>query len=1150
MFPGHYKFRALPAVFHRRASLLLLMLALATGALAQGITGSINGTVTDQSGATVSGAMVTIRNVDDNATRTATTSGAGTYDFTLLRPGLYRMAIDKPGFRRFEHNGIGLEIDQVAKIDAVLEVGSDTATIDVSTTVPILETEQSSIGLVQDSSQIQNTPLNGRLTLQGLMILAPGMQGLPNAQDTIPTSGITFSAGSTRRNSYGTLATTLDGSVNEELSLQRSAAEIPSIDALDQFKIITSGAPAEFGQQAQIIVATKSGSNRYHGEMLWFNRSKGLNAKTNSFVSESATKARPPYERNEYGGNFSGPISILHFYQGKDRSFFFAAYEGYGYTFSSAANTIQPSALMRSGDFSEFLPGGACYNPSKGAVHIVNPVTGVDYSASGNKIPASDQNAVSLKLLSLLYPNATSSGCYTTNTYQNISYTQNAKRVSLRLDHKLTDRDQLRGTFMRAFFGPYANSWTDSLTGGYSGYGEHNVDTTLGWTHTFSPTMILDVPASYLHLEVVRAPHVTGIDFGSLIPGLGTTSDSGSPVISISNASTNPYGGSITSTGDSGGGHLGLEQDIQFSPSLTKVFSKHTVKVGSSVVYGNFFDSSVVSPGNFTFNQSYSGDSFADFLLGVPSSTGNGDPSGEYPRRLRTMQYAAYIQDDWKLLPNLTINAGMRYEQQWFANDPYHRAVLFVPEQQKAVYFGSSIPSTAVATYVSRLENDNMLTTSSQVNMSSNPRDYLGQPAPNFGPRLGFAYQFLPKTVLRGAFGIYYNLLASQYESTWQGQPPFKGTAKYTNSSTAYDGSYFTMSDPFVTSGTYGSTTFEIDAQAKTKTPYSETYNLAVERELPAGINLRIGYAGQHNVKQNNNGQNSYLNLNIGSDPMRVYSSSSALQASYPYQPLNSVMLQDYSYYHTSLNSLQAGLHKLYQGGSSMNAEFQWTRILGVEYLLDGTGGHPNDSYGTIGNTVPLVLNLDYTYALPIGRGKLLLKHADALVDKVLGGWQYSGVGTFQSGQPFSVTANWPTNAAIASNPNGASNRANRVAGVPLYPSKKSKTEWFNPAAFTVPSTYTGSDGNTYTTFGKSGYDMLRGPAWWNLDMNLVKDVSWSEHYKVQLRAESFNTFNHPNLGSPASNMSNTSSVGIITGNSSPPVYESRSVEFGAKFTF
>jgi hypothetical protein len=203
MFSRHYKTCLSAAV------LLLVLLTLASNALAQGLTGSITGTVMDATGATVPGAVVTIRNADNNATRTATSSGAGTFTVTLLHPGNYSMKIDKSGFRVFERSGIALQIDQVAEIDAMLQVVSDTTSITVTSGASILQTEQSSLGLVQDSSQIQNTPLNGRLTLQGLMIFAPGVQGMPNPQDSIPTSGITFSVGSTRRNSYGTLATTL-----------------------------------------------------------------------------------------------------------------------------------------------------------------------------------------------------------------------------------------------------------------------------------------------------------------------------------------------------------------------------------------------------------------------------------------------------------------------------------------------------------------------------------------------------------------------------------------------------------------------------------------------------------------------------------------------------------------------------------------------------------------------------------------------------------------------------------------------------------------------------------------------------------------------------------------------------------------------------
>jgi len=217
---------------------LLLMLALAPGALAQGITGSITGTVTDATGAIVAGATVTVRNVDTNAIRTVTTSDAGSYTVPQLHPGNYSVRVDKAGFKLYEQSSVTVQMDQVVVIGAQLQVGSERETITVTTAPPVIQTEQSSNGLLLDSNQIDSTPLNGRLTLQGLMILSPGVQGMPNAQDQIPTSGVTLSVGSTRRNSYGTLATTLDGSVIEEVVLQRSAGEVPSIDALDQFKII------------------------------------------------------------------------------------------------------------------------------------------------------------------------------------------------------------------------------------------------------------------------------------------------------------------------------------------------------------------------------------------------------------------------------------------------------------------------------------------------------------------------------------------------------------------------------------------------------------------------------------------------------------------------------------------------------------------------------------------------------------------------------------------------------------------------------------------------------------------------------------------------------------------------------------------------
>jgi len=1124
--------------------MILLLLGVGSSAFAQGVTGSIAGTVTDANGSAIRGAHVTIHQIETDAIRQAQTSDTGTYTIPLLPPGHYGVKIEADGFATLDRSDVILAIDQILQIDASLKVGSKAETIEVQDETPVLQSEQSSVGMVVDSASLQNTPLNGRLSLLSLMLLAPGIQNLTTAQDTIPAFGVTLSVGTGRRNSYGGMTTTLDGTINEEVSLQRSEAEIPSIDALAEFKIITNGAPAEFGQAGQIIVATKGGSNSYHGELLEYNRSKGTGAKTYSFTSPAATPARAPYERNEYGGNFSGPITVPHIYDGKDRSFFFTSYEGYHLTNSSNVSTVQPTTRQRAGDFSEFLAGGICDSTkNQTGTKIKNPLTGTTYS---NNNMAADINPIATQLLNILYPTPTLPGCGV-NTYETIDLSQDAKRFSMRLDHRLSDSDQLRATFLHAFYGPYPFGYVDSKQGGYSAEGEHNVNTILGWTHTFSPTLLMDTTASYLHLIVVRQPHVNNVEFGSIIPGLGSIQFGGAPAITIGQ----PSGTAITTTGDSGGGHPGLEQDMQFSPSLTKLLPRHSLKTGFTYLWSNYYAENAVSSGSFTFGSGstgYSGIPFADFMFGVPTTAINGNPP-MYAYRYEESQYAAYVQDDWKILHNLTLNYGLRYDLQWFQSDVYGHSSLYVPEKQELVVFGNSIPSTAVTSYVNTLTAANRISTSADANMSDNPWSYLGRNTTNFGPRIGFAYEPFNKTVVRGAFGTYYNLIPSQYGNTEINNLPFTATATYSNSATATSSGYFTMNNAFSATGKYSANP-SVGAQAKIKTPYTETYNLAIERELGSGFDFRVGYVGQHNVKQNNvQGPGiTAVNLNL---PQYPYQYTTTAQATYNVQPFNAITLNTVPYFHSMLNSLQVGAHKQYTHGLMVNAEYQWVRILGIENIQNPSAVNLHDSYGPASGTTPQILNLNYTYALPFGKGQLLARSASSLLDKLIGGWEWSGMGTFQTGQPFSVNAATPKNAIGITS---TSYRANVVPGVSLYPSSKNKSQWFNPNAFVNPGTHTGLDGNSYINMGSSGYMMLRGPGWWNVDMNLVKNLHWAEHYNVQLRADSFNIFNHAKLGVPNATVpvagSTSSTLGTITSTSSAPVYEARTVEFGAKLNF
>jgi hypothetical protein len=1110
--------------------MLILALMLPSNLIAQGTTGTITGTVTDQSGAAVLGASVTIRNLDTNAVFVVTSSEVGYYTVTHLLPGRYSVKVEKAAYKTFLQNEIDLQMDQVAQINAPLQIGSRSETIEVTAAPPVIQTEESSIGLVIESESIQNTPLNGRLSVMGLIAISPGVQAV-GAQDQLADRGMTPAIGSGGRNAYGGLGASLDGIVNQEVALARAAPEIPPIDAIGQFKMITSGSPAEFGEQAQLIVVSKSGGNQYHGEGLEFNRSKGTSAKQYF----AGSMPRPAYERNEFGGNISGPITIPHLYKGTDRTFFMFAYEGFRLNQATTFTTQQPTEKMRTGDFSEFLAGGACAGSTP--VTIVNPIPGGP-AIVNNQIPTTMQNSVDKKLMNLFYPHPTQSGCGV-NTVEQANYVSAAKRFSLRVDHKLSDRDQLRFSFLRAAYGPFPDSGSDSLQGGNAQDGEIDTLFVLGYTHTFSPSLLLDAYGSYNHLPIFRIPQNYMVDMASIIPGLGPQLINGAPnAISISN---------ITSVSE--GGSKGFEQDIQFYSSITKVMSKHTIKAGVGYLYNNYWSAGVLAPqrGTYSFTGRYSGNAFADFMMGYPNSTGNATPSG-IAGRVLSSHYSGYIQDDWKVSPKLTINAGIRYDLQWLNQSPYGQQALYIPSLGKVVVFGDSLAGA-----LPNFTNGSIpLTTSSAANISSNPMSYVGRQPHNFAPRLGFAYQVLHNTVVRGAGGLYFNLLPPGYMNDSFGGTPF--TASPTFSQPAGNVPSITMDAPFAATGAFAAN-YGVNAEHQLVTPRTFQYNLAVEHQFAKGLDFRVGYVGQHNMKQNNTGGSGNIVPNINlSEPPRV---GFTVQSTNLVQPFSSIGLNNDPLYHSLLNELQAGLHKRYTNGLSLNAEYQWTRVIGTENLENPSGIAPRDSYGPLAGITPQVLQVNYTYTLPMGHNKLLFADAGNFVNKLISGWQVSGTTNFQTGQPFSVSYTAP------GSPVGqVSGRANRVDGVALYPAKKTLAQWFNPAAFTAPlcynstgtgpcsTLYTAGGPATYATYGTSGYDMLRGPRWQNWDMNLEKNTVWRDRYHLQMRADSFNIFNHPTFANPSANITNTSTVGKITSNASSPSYQARTVEFGVKFMF
>jgi hypothetical protein len=1087
----------------------LFMLLIVPSSFGQGLTGTIGGTVTDDSGAAISGATVTIRQLNTNAVRTVTTSGIGSYTVTQLAPGGYSIKVDKSGFSAFREDNITLAIDQVAQIDAKLAVGSDQQMVTVTSEAPVIQTETSSVGLVIDSATIQNTPLNGHVSILGLINLTPGVQDVA-AQDQVPVRGVTLAFGTNQRNSYGDVGNTFDGVTNMEIELQRAQGEVPSLDAIAEFKVIDQGAPAQFNQPNQIVVVSASGGNNLHGEGFEFNRSRGTAAKAWFNGTHAAAPARAPYQRNEYGGNLSGPILIPHLYDGRDRSFFFASYEGFHLTQSASISSTQPTAAERMGDFSCFLPGGSC-TPT---VTIKNPLTGLPFPGNIINVPL---NPVDVQLMNLLMPMSTTQTTGV-NTQELVPHTTNVSRFNLRLDHKISDRDQIRATWLRAFYGPFADVGTSSLAGGVSQDGEHNSIFVVGWTHTFSSTLLLDSYVSYMHMPLYRAGQNDKTNFSAIIPGLGPIALQAAPTISITNI-----------TGISEGGSKNLEQTYQGNTALTKVLPKHTIKAGFSYLYNTSWQDSS-GHGSFSFNGNYTGNAFADFLLGDPNSTGTSNPQ-DFVVRWNSAQYGMYVQDDWKVLHNLTFNYGIRYDLQHFYDNPYGTESLFVPSIGKVVVFANSYPKITNALYTP------YTVLAPAVGLPSSMYSYLGQAKTNIAPRFGFAYQIHPKTVIRGAVGQYYNLLPSSYLGTGFSSLPFITSVNYTNTPTTPT---ITMNAPFAGSATVGADPSVI-AQHKTISPYTEQYNLALEQQLPGSMSVRIGYVGQRTIHQNNHGGGGNTEPDINYAPPGPYTE----QSKRPFSQFSTITEAFDPLYHTTGNSLQVGVHKAFSHGFLINAEWQWMRVLGIENHENPTA--IGDSYGNISSITPNTLEVSYQYELPFGKGRMFFGNANGFANSLIGGWQLGGVTSFQTGQPFSVSYTAP-----GSQTYGASGRANRITGTPLYPTVKTRQQWFNnqipgmptlageqmlSPAFGPPPAY---------SFGNSGYDMLWGPHYQNWDMNLEKNVALNERYKLQLRGEVFNVANHPNFSVPSASLTTPSSFGVI----SSVVNENRTVEFAAKFHF
>jgi hypothetical protein len=1046
--------------------------------------GEITGEVTDSSGGVVAGATVSVTNPETSVTRTAVTNSAGNYTFPSLLPGLYNVKAEMQGFQAEIRNAVELQVQQVARIDFQLKVGSMAETVEVTGGAPLLNTENATVGTVIENKRIVDLPLNGRNFIQ-LIALSPnvsanfannGGQSTSRQGGDRTTQEVSI-AGLRREFNYYTL----DGIANSDVNFN-TYLFLPSIDALQEFKVQTGVYSAEFGHEAaQVNVSTKSGTNEYHGALFEFLRNSALDARPYGFTSQ--VPAKNPFKWNQYGFTLGGPIAIPKLFNGRNRLFFLSNYEGFKLRNQTQSVYSTAPAAMRTGDFSQLLPGTV----------IRDPLTKQPFP--GNMIPAQRLDKIAMGLLEF-FPAPNISGAGLVNNY-------------LALDANTTDKDQFS---QRVDFVESAKS---NWFGRYSWQDEHQVQPALALNGT---NLLVNVKQAMIsNARVLAANWVNEFRFGyngffnsygrelayrrDVVAELGIPllSDPvpaawGIPQISISGFSV--FGDNTD------GPYVTNDHTFQWIDNVTWTHRTHSVKFGAEIRRDRFNQAGNQFPrGSFIIQGQSTNYAFADFMLGYSHQDENS--AGLAVTQFRATSQAYYINDSWKVRPNLTIEAGLRYEftPPWAdrgdslinasvpyidttANAPLNRHPTLVRIGSGAFYANSLIifdPSVPVARD-GRL-GDRLVAS-----------DYT-----NFAPRLGIAWSPSAKWTLRAGAGLFY--------VQDQGNPRFDmGRTIAGRKRDIATSNELSFEHPFLSSGTNTCgvpsppfvciSTPQIFANMYARqTPYVEQYELNLQRQLSTNTVVEVGYLGSQGHRLE---RLYYLNQPVPG------TTSVAARAPYPelgiIQEVGNVIDSNY-------NSASAKLTRRLSAGLTLLAGYTFSKSIddGSGVRTIGTDGvHPQDStclscerglsiFDARHRFVSSIL-----YALPFGKGRRFLSHGVA--GGLAGGWELSSIVTYSSGFPEYIA-----DGIDRSNTAVGNDRPN-ATGASTALSNPTTGEWFNVQAFAL---------QPVGTFGNVGRDVVTGPGVFSWDFSTLKNFNFTERRYLQFRFEAFNAANHPNWGDP-----------------------------------
>jgi hypothetical protein len=1136
---------------------------------AQLVTASIQGTVKDSTGSAIPGATVRVVNTATGIVTATESNADGRFVFaSLALGGPYTLTVQAKGFRTEDRTGITLEVNQVAQMDIALQVGSASEKVEVSADATQLETSNAARGTVIENRSVENLPLNQR-NVYSLLFLMPGASGTVTNQ----FNGLNLSVDGGRPGTSDILVDGIPASPPLVNPIQGFSV-FPSVDAVDEFKMETDSYSAEFGRSGSGVIdmIIKSGTNQIHGSAYEFLRNSALDS--NSYFSNSAHVPLPSFKRSQFGASIGGPVVIPRLYNGKNKTFFFFSYEGLRQGQAAEITTTVPTALQRTGDFSQTVTA------SGAKVTIYDPTTtvasGTGYvrqAFPGNVIPAARIDPVGAAIVGY-YPLPTNTGV-TNNFFGSGVSTVNINTYDVKVNENFNDQNRMFVRYSRrnlqqpgTFLFPAAYRIAEG-SGPSPTASEPQISNSaaIDYTRTPNPNYVMEFRFGFSR---------TYLSFVAASAGFNPSSQLGFPAYIASSADHLLFPGVAASSYYTlGDGGQGISKVSAFESSLvgmqnTLIIANHVLKFG---VEGRLLivndDEAGASTGTYTFTQaitqgpnpnaatSTAGNAIASLLVGVGTGTytiqsKNGATQSKY--------YGAYIQDDWKVNDRFTLNLGLRYDVDIPRTERYNRMETFDTSIASPLAASSGLAGLTGGVVFA--------------GVGGNSRRQFQPQWTNFSPRFGLAYQLGSKTVVRAAFGIFFGPSMRAASGT-VGNEGFSASTTYTGSPNGLTPSVY-LRNPFpnglntpVASSqgllTGIGSSFESPVTGDNKVGYTENWNFNIQRQFPFDALVEVAYVGTNGIHMNKSQENNW-NLNqlspqalaLGtklqsSVPNPFYGiiktgpeSSATIPLSYLEASYPQFTAVDASYLvggYFQYNAIQVKVVKRLSHGLSMLVAYTGQKEIDDSSIIsnvgNNTGGlqniwNPAGERGVSSNDISRNLTISGVYALPFGHGQQFGNTWSRPVNAVLGGWQINGITYQQKGFPLSPT----TQDTSASG--GTILRPNLTGINPVLPgSVRSRLKgYLNAAAFSQPAPF---------TFGDAPRTLsnVRAPGNHDIDFSAFKSFKPTERVTLQFRAESYNLLNQVVFSAP--NMVLTSGqFGVISSQMNTP----RQIQAALKILF